>query len=128
MLTTPAGTDQVNGSYRLGGFRWSSGSTVYLLAGLKQFDNRVAVCGAWAADGGTAGSSQFNSQAVQMISVTVDGETVAAGFGFARRFDWQGIEGLARQGTDCVLSDLAWQSSYAAQKPEFVIPRLRFID
>ncbi|MEO1491194.1 MAG: hypothetical protein AAFV19_03465, partial [Pseudomonadota bacterium] len=122
---TPIAGQTIDDSYRVDGFRWDSGTTVYVMLKTFNADGKTGVCGAWTARGGSSNISHLNTEMMDAGSVALDGTTLVNGLGFMKEHG--GTGDLKGQASNCVKTDVDWQPAFANERPDAVFPRMRFV-
>ncbi len=125
--TAPASGGAIDGSYGIGGARWESGTTVYAFAGARQEGGQVTLCAAWTVEADSALAAPANEKVIGAAVVTLAGDRIAQGLGFARRMTFAGTDFAAYQGApaDCVRTGVPWRAEYGTARPEISFPRMR---
>ncbi len=122
---TPIAGQTIDDSYRIDGFRWKDGATVYVPIKVFNADGKTGVCGAWSARGGAVISRDFNDQVMDAGSIILDGTTLVRGLTFMQEHGPDGE--LTGKSSNCVRTDVDWQPSFAGKRPDADFPRMRFI-
>ena len=123
--TEPASGQTIDRTYKVDGFRWDSGTTVYVLLKAYDADGKVGVCGAWSARGGSATISNLHTDVLAAGILTIDGERLLQGLNFLAE---HGPEGeLVGKTSNCVVVDKPWKKSFRTKNLDLDFPRMRFI-
>ena len=120
---TPLPGQVVDEGYEVGGFRWDSGTTVYVMTTTFNADGKVGVCGAWVARGGANLVANFHSEALGAGIVMLGGRRILQDLNFMQEHKTQ--EDLRGKATNCVRSGVAWMTEFENVKPSTRFPRMR---
>ncbi|MEM7506764.1 MAG: hypothetical protein AAF415_08455 [Pseudomonadota bacterium] len=122
--TDPIGRDRLGQEATLAHGVWSDGASISVAAKLKPHYGRIAVCGAWAVDRGSALTDSFHDRIIDAGLVRVDGRVVAQGLRFMRQAaDRRELtDGVA----NCVVTDQPWEARLADTQPVLRLPRQVF--
>jgi hypothetical protein len=118
----PAGSDQVDRSYTLGGTRWTSGETLYVLYKVREVGGRTAVCGAWADSGGETGG--LSREVLGSYVVEIAGDRILHGVDYFTKV--ANTDALSRATASCRFSTSPWKPAYATAKPDLASTRRSF--
>lgn len=107
---TPSGTDVIDRSYTVTGFRWDGGGIVFVYAKAREKNGMTEVCAAFAPDDTDAFVSQFNSRVIDGANLQADGVTLTQGGGFMNRLS----EPVKRAGphANCVVTGREWEPRF----------------
>ena len=123
--TEPASGQTIDRTYKVDGFRWDSGTTVYVLLKAYNASGKVGICGAWSARGGSATISNLHTDVLAAGIVTLNDERILQGINFMAE---HGPEGkLVGKASNCVVTDKPWKKGFKTKNLDLDFPRMRFI-
>lgn len=122
--TDPIGRDRLDQRVAMAHGIWNDGASISVAAKLKPHNGRLAVCGAWAVDRGSALTDNFHDRIIDAGLVRVEGRVVAQGLGFMNRAgDPRALMGAT---ANCVVTDQPWEARLSEVQPVLRLPRQVF--
>lgn len=126
LVTTSLPDQRVDDSYQVRWWTWQNGEQLTFAYKVFEDAGKVAICGARAeSPGGDVHQRTFNERAVQTLSLSLGGETLANDISFFRKVRHE--TDAAPQGmAACVRTDQPWNTSYGSLAPELDAAKTRF--
>lgn len=118
----PVASERIDQSFGEAGGAFDSGTTITVVAKLREDGGSTSVCGAWMKTQDSAQSGEVTTDVLATISVIGDGDMIVSDF---NRFTRLPLKGSAIGMTaDCFASEIPWRAAFATP-PTFKIVGFR---
>ncbi len=109
--TERSGTETIDSSFHVTGFRWDTGGAVYIYAVARNKGGSTEVCAAYAHTQLSYYEDRFTDQTLEAVKLTSQGDTLVHGGNFINEFeDPETAEG---KHANCVITSVPWKPGYA---------------
>jgi len=111
--TERSGSETIDESFHVTGFRWDTGGTIYIYALARNKGGMTEVCAAYAHNQLSYYEDRFTDQTMEAIKLTSQGDTLVQGGNFINEF--KDPENAIGKYANCVLTSNAWKPGYAEE-------------
>ena len=112
----PTAADTIGPGYVTAGGRFDTGTTISVVAGIKNINEFVGICGIWTHGIANVREKDFMRQAASGISVSFVGQTlISDATDFPRR---NPLANMTGQSASCFVTSARWVPEYEGQLPE----------
>ena len=111
--TERTGTETIDKSFHITGFRWDTGGRIYIYAIARNVGGMTEVCAAYSHNKLSYYEDRFTDQTMEAVKLTSQGDTLVQGGNFINEF--QDPKTAVGKHANCVLTSVDWKPGYAEE-------------